>query len=428
MLSLDNKVKAMTIEMVQQQNCCVSCGFCVAVCVAQCITWKQQEGTYYPKIEHDKCVNCGKCLKVCGGVSFDYNEAFAGNVPENFWLGAYQNILSVQAKNPALLENSASGGAVTQIIKHVLKEDLYQAAFLIEGYQYDNLLCTKLFSSASALENTAKSRYLTVSHENAVRYILAHRDEKIVLVGTSCFVHSFLNLIKEYRLNRQNYLLLGLFCDKTMTYNVYEYFKQYKSLEQPLVHLYFKTKKAGGWPGNVRFAYQDGTHTDVPNTERMKVKEYFQPEACLYCLDKLNQFADLSFGDNYIEGNADKKGVSSVVVRTDVGEKVWDACRHLFHVSEDDAVELEASQHLAQRKQNLYFAQLKGIELKVPQELRITPYDEIDKCAYQRKIDMINIGKETDFFRLNKLFSIQEKKNKSFVWRIARKLKRMLKI
>ncbi|MBQ3451578.1 MAG: Coenzyme F420 hydrogenase/dehydrogenase, beta subunit C-terminal domain, partial [Selenomonadaceae bacterium] len=57
--------------------------------------------------------------------------------------------------------------------------------------------------------------------------MLENRDKKLILVGTSCFIQGILNVIAHFKLNRRNYFLAGLFCDKTMNYNVWNYFKNF---------------------------------------------------------------------------------------------------------------------------------------------------------------------------------------------------------
>lgn len=396
-----------SIEQITKKNLCIGCGVCQAVCPKECISFHKEKGMYMPVIG-DRCVTCGACLRVCSSVPIDYTDCNESN----FWQGEYRHIIKAQAKDEDLLQQSTSGGAVTQIIQHLLDKAIYESAFLVDGYHYDQMVQTKRFTKESSLKTTTKSRYLPVAQTNAVQYMLAHRDEKIILVGTSCFVHAVRKVIQRYRLNEQNYLILGLFCDKTMTYQVYEYFKQHHQCTGKLQEMYFRTKEAGGWPGNMRLVFADGGHQDLNKTERMKVKEYFQPEACLYCLDKLNQYADISFGDNYIKENHDSKGVSSVVIRSAVGEQAWKICAHLFKYHEDTIEALEQSQHLENRIENLNFSLLKGLETKVPKEILAQTDPEAYRSKYQARLKKINIGNAPSFAKMKTIFIAQKGKRK----------------
>lgn len=66
----------------------------------------------------------------------------------------------------------------------------------------------------------------------------------------------------------------------------------------------FKNKDSGGWPGNMKFYFSDGKCVFKNKSERVKIKDYFKPERCVYCVDKLNVFADISLGDNYTDQNS----------------------------------------------------------------------------------------------------------------------------
>ncbi len=55
----------------------------------------------------------------------------------------------------------------------------------------------------------------------------------------------------------------------------------------------------------------------------MRVKEIFQLKRCIYCCDKLNQFADISLGDDYVnhKGSMQVNGRNLVVLRTQEGKR-----------------------------------------------------------------------------------------------------------
>ena len=84
-----------------------------------------------------------------------------------------------------------------------------------------------------------------------------------------------------------------------MHYGVVEYFDNHKDNNGKTVkNLYLRTKKDGKWPGKVLITYTDGSKITLPSSARKNLKEYFVPERCLYCLDKLNKAGDISVGDN----------------------------------------------------------------------------------------------------------------------------------
>ena len=348
-----------TIRETTRLNLCISCNICEVICPTQAIESQEENGNYPPHIDQDKCVYCGKCYEVCPG-----KDIFWRKTKEDFsksMFGDYLDIWCAQAVDREVLKNSASGGVVTSLVMHLLKEGEYESAFLLSGYNYEHQLETLRFTSKDDFSKTMKSRYLTVSHKNAVRHLVDNPKEKMIIVGTGCAVQGVLNVLASKEITRENLLIIGLFCDKTMNYNVYKYFSGHPACDDKLMDLYFRTKEAGGWPGNVRLCKKDGSYVDLINKERMRVKDYFQPERCLYCLDKLNRNADISVGDNYIPSRKDVLGVSSCVIRTKKGKIAFDVGWNLFKIKKDTEKALVESTKLEDKKVNVKYCSIKGI-------------------------------------------------------------------
>lgn len=139
-------------------------------------------------------------------------------------------------------------------------------------------------------------------------------------------------IISMYHLEEENYLLIGLFCEGVMNYNVWNYFNDKFCKGKELSAFHFKNKESGGWPGNVKLIFADGSFKYIDKKERVKVKRYFKPERCLYCIDKLNVTADISLGDNYTGIDSSPLGSDSVIVRTSKGLEAWKAVEDIFEV------------------------------------------------------------------------------------------------
>lgn len=378
------------IKKTVERNLCISCGICAGICPKRCIELEKTNNQYIPYINDKKCTSCGICADICPVNQIaEYDES--NNNIIDYLLGNYKDILYAKTKDKKLLSEATSGGFITQMVYTLLEKGAYKSAFVVEGYNYDSQLQVKKFSYGDNLCKTTKSRYLTVSYENMIRYILKHPTEKSIIVATGCCCQGIINVIRKRKLHRENYLLIGLFCDKTMNYGVVDFFRQHSCGKgNKLTNLFFRTKATGGWPGNVRLEYSDGAYKDLPNTERMKVKNYFMPERCLYCLDKLNRNSDISVGDNYIAGNKDKFGANSIIIRTDSGMRIWNKYKEKFEYKRDDLEEFIESQHLLDKKRNYCNARIKGLykgKTKKP--------DIAYKCAIRK----IQIGKKDDVYK-----------------------------
>lgn len=391
----------MNITNVVENNLCVSCGICAGVCPKKCITSTYRNGSYQPTIDEKSCVNCGLCHKVCPGKSSDYLKLFELNgtpSPKNFWLGNWKRCLAVQTKDEEILANSSSGGAVTTLVIALLKSKLYDAAFLVDTYSHGEEIFSARYTAEDDFTSTPKSRYLTVNHSRAVEYMLKNPDAKIIFVGSSCFIQGILNIINQFKLRRENYLLLGLFCDKTMHYGVWEYFKKICGAKN-LQSLFFRNKESAGWPGDVEVGTAQQKYF-LSRKVRMRMKDFFCLERCRYCLDKLNQFADISFGDNYTKVELPapmniEKGTSNIILRTDRGVKIFEQFADKFYLHEIPAKVLIKAHNLNGRKSNFVFSEYKSAE--VGYSINIVPAKiscEIVDSAEQQNTYRTLLGKE----------------------------------
>ena len=362
----------MNITDVVENNLCVSCGICAGVCPKRCISSEYRDGRYLPTVDEKSCVDCGLCRKVCPGKASDYPKLYelsGAPVPKNFMLGNWKRCLAVQTNYEELLKLSTSGGAVTMLVLALLRSKIFDAAFLVDTYAHDEEIFSAPYTTDSDFTSTPKSRYLTVNHRRAVEYMLKNPDAKIIFVGTPCFMQGLLNVIGQFKLRRENYLLFGLFCDKTMHYGVWEYFKQICG-EKNLRRLFFRSKEQSGWPGNVELGTAQQNYF-LPRQTRMHVKDFFCVERCRYCLDKLNQFADISFGDDYtkIELPAPMervKGSSNVILRTARGVEIFEQFADKFYVHEIPARDIVKAHGLDVRKQNFVFGEYKSAQVGYP--------------------------------------------------------------
>lgn len=382
-------MKGKNITHIIDDGLCTGCGICAGVCPRNCIQMKCQGGITVPVLTETECTACGMCMEVCPAM-FEYCDWLPDKT--DFWMGPLESLIKAQTLDSNLLEQAGSGGVVTTLVQAMLDSKEWDCSFLVNTYSHKNVTESEKITKDDSFTNTPKSRYVTVSHERAIRYILENPNEKVILVATPCVVHGLLQVIEKYKLNREHYFIIGLFCDKTMTNNVYTYFEQHPASENQLAAIHFRDKNVGGWPGGIRLILQDGSHRDLPNTERKIVKEYFQPECCLYCLDKLNIFADISVGDNYIYANHDKNGISSVMIRTQKAVRIWKQHEENFVCSPDDKEKFLKSQVIVLRKKNLAYATLKSLPNVLSSDVHTPDIDDKIKEEYKEKLRKISLG------------------------------------
>lgn len=351
-----------TIRQTVHMDLCCGCGICKGICPRECISWTKKNGLYVPCIEESLCVRCGLCASVCPGLGHTYEVKETSMETVTGSAAACYNAWS---KDAELRHVSASGGVVSTIIRELLLSGKYDGVFCLDTYDYRQQLKTRLYTATEIADcwnqsNAPKSRYLPVSHENAVAYMKKNRHARLIFVGTSCAVRGLQAAIRALKLDREQYLFLGLFCDKVFHYNVISYWQNQHGNGEPLEALHFKNKESGGWPGDMKFYPQNGTPYYVPLSERTRVKEYFMPERCLYCVDKLNVCADISLGDNYTGEDESKLGSNSVIIRTQLGAEAWAMAKEQIESRPVKVEAIQKAQYLEGRLNNLYFGDVKA--------------------------------------------------------------------
>ena len=321
---------------------------------------------FFPVVDAEKCVKCGLCASVCPGLTA---APATGDKPLDAMYGTILASYNAWSRDEVLRHVSASGGVVTTLVTELLRKDRYDAAFSLDSYSYGEQLKTQKLSVKDIPDSWEessfpKSRYLPVSHEKAVQYILENPDQKLILIASPCSLRGLQELLRIRRLDRENYLFIGLFCDGVFNYNVYDYYADHFGEGKQLTALHFKNKESGGWPGNMKLFYADGSTRYLDKKERAGLKEYFMPERCLYCADKLNVCADLSVGDNYTGMDSSPLGSNSVLIRTERGQTAWEAACDSLEFHPFPASALEKAQYLSGRAKRFYYAALKQSKME----------------------------------------------------------------
>lgn len=390
-----------TIEKITvDKGLCVSCGICSGACSVACISFDKDRGQYLPRIDHDRCVHCGVCADVCPSSvkGEDYRRYAQINGcewrEEEFLWGTHRGCFSAYCKDTGIREKAVSGGIVTLLVSRLLSRQEYDAAFLVGENQYERQVESERYTADMRLDGTPKSRYVPVSHAETIRYMRSHPEEKLIITGTSCAVHGILRAIDRLQLKRSNYLLLGLFCDRCERDSIVDYFKDRRP-EKKVTGFYFRTKEQVGWPGNMKIEYADGENEFIPSKYKKRMNDEFQLKRCLYCFDKLNQFADISFGDDWVnrEKSLEVNGKSLVVLRTAAGESAFQTVHEDLAFESVLLEEIRREQGIVMREKNCSYAVLARQELGTDwYGFLKTEISSETRTDYMRRCESIEIG------------------------------------
>lgn len=386
-----------TIEKTVDNNLCCSCGICKAVCPKFCIEYKKNMGQYVPIIDKEQCIKCGLCLELCPGIHTNYKQIYKNlgqEYPKDIFVGNYIYCLNAFSRDEQIRKNGTSGGVITNIIQYLLKEKKYECAFLVDTFNYDKQVDVNKYDCIDDYKNISKSRYVSVSQANLIKHIIEYPTEKIIVVAVGCTVYGITKIIQKYKLNRNNYLILGLFCDNSLSYYIFDYFNQNNQLKD----LYFRNKEKSGWPGDVKLILKNGEEKYYPAKKRQEVKRYFQLERCCYCIDKLNQLADISIGDNYTSHNKDIKGTNSLIIRTQQGKQIVEEMRDKIESYPISIEEIYQAQKIDIKKKQVDNIKIlyKNTNISVCDDITSDSRQINNKNTklYKRKLKDIGIGKQ----------------------------------
>ncbi|MGM0404978.1 MAG: Coenzyme F420 hydrogenase/dehydrogenase, beta subunit C-terminal domain [Thermoplasmatota archaeon] len=395
----------MYVENIRKSNLCLSCEICDAVCPVGAVCMEYDSGQFLPKIDEDKCIDCGLCLKLCPGkvpgskkFSKDFEKALTGRYIETY---------SAFTKDPGILYESTSGGTITQLILKLLEDDEYDGAFVLNFHKFSSTPARlTLAKNKDDVKAASKSKYVPASVFNIIKTLEEHQSPNYIIVGTPCQITGIKNYIREKNIDDEDLLFFGLFCDKTLNFNLLKYFEyRFAKKEENIVRLDYRNKEKNGWPGDVKIYFDSGRELIVDRSERTHVKDYFQLERCLYCLDKLGREADISFGDCYIEGK-DHPGRSNIIIRTEKGKDVWESYKDHFEWEKVSMGSIQRSQNISLKKKNLEFRRvLKGESSSNEVKKELTKVRKQIKLGRESEFRKIERTAESPDFKTYKLMA-----------------------
>ena len=174
----------MNIETAPQFHKCTSCQMCATICPTSAISIETINGFYTPNVDTDKCIDCGKCVSVCAKCAEIID---IDNKP--------RKVIAANAKDNAILYNSASGG-IASTIAYIT----YERGYKVYGAKYDIESGKTLHMQASCKEDIcsfAGSKYMQSLCEEAYEKILHNPKDKLVFFGTPCQVYALDRLLSK---------------------------------------------------------------------------------------------------------------------------------------------------------------------------------------------------------------------------------------
>jgi coenzyme F420 hydrogenase subunit beta len=321
------------IKEVHEKGLCGECGGCVSFCSAGDIKAIEMSESGPPKYTNkDKCRSCGICYFVCPQTHVlddKLNEKFKFKPP----MGNYKKIASIQASSKEVQTAGTDGGAVTAILTYLLDNKLIDGAIVCKKEGPFNrkpfLATTKddLLEAAGSHYDISHQlikldKYTTFIPTNVkLKDLINSEILNIAIVGTPCQIHS-IRKMQELRILPAHIVkyALGLFCNLNFSFDN----KAREDLERKF-----------------NFSFNDVTKINIKENLILQLKndkkiniafnelyEIARP-ACFACRDFSNIYADISFG-----GLGSKDGYTTTIIRTEIGEEIYDSALKEGYVKE----------------------------------------------------------------------------------------------
>ena len=290
---------------------CTFCGACEAACPVHAIRISDHE------IHYDDCSNfldlCPICYDICPHTEPLLMEAlrFVSDAPRRREaLGYYREVLFAQSVDSKLREASHSGGVVTTLLMQGLKDGLIDSAVISESEPNSPLKLAPQISLVpddvlSAVDSKFSPSSVAKAFGSAVR---EYGRAKIAFVGVP---HQILAIRKleawEHKIMDSLEVTIGLFCLWIFSLdNLLNYLAGRLGVD---IHEIVKI--------DLTDTYRVYTAKGVFKVPILEIMSHVMNK-CRTCMDFTSELADISVG-----GASPLQGWSTVIIRTEKGEKIF---------------------------------------------------------------------------------------------------------
>lgn len=300
---------------------CTGCGACCKVCPQDCLhLFPDQYGFPYPEID-GKCINCGCCDLICP-VLHKYRSIS-------------QTAYAAWSRDEEIRMRSSSGGVFTLLAKRILSDmgSVYGAVYTEDfSVRHERISNVKKCNGAKYVQSDLDNTFYSIKED-------LENGRSVLFSGTPCQnagLKSFLQ--KDYR----SLICVDFICHgvpSPLAWRSYIKFREKRDTKSGFIRDINLRSKKSGWSHydySVEFTYSDGARYLVPNSEdiymKMFVNDYINRLSCSACVFKgENRCSDITLGDfwgiwDLYPDMDDNKGVSSVIVSTEKGDRLIKDC------------------------------------------------------------------------------------------------------
>lgn len=314
-----------TIELLKKEHC-TGCKLCGDICPVKAIDFYfENDGFWYPKINHEKCFGCSLCYKKCPSI----NDI---NTPNQSVLKCY----GAKTKNEKVRFDSTSGGFFTELASKWIDDGgIVVGAAYKESHQ---VFHTKASNKADIVK-LRQSKYVQSDTNGIYKKTkkFLDSDKKVLFCGTPCQVEALLLFMGK---NNNNLVTLDFVCCGICSPGIYNLYL--KGLEQKykskVNKVWFKNKEEGWGRIGTRIEFSNGKHYFRVGSRDLFMTSFVTDalsmrlscEECKY--RKLPHNSDIMLGDFWGIDKVnpafdDNMGVSAVLINSKKGLDSFDSVK-----------------------------------------------------------------------------------------------------
>ena len=286
---------------------CTSCGACILACPNSHIKFIEGKPKR-PKRTLD-CVSCSTCYDACYMLRRDLIQDIEARIlgwGEKGSIGIYKRLLAARTTEQSIEKACQDGGIVTALLIYALSENLIDGALVVarDGW----MPVASIAKTKGEIISSAMTKYGIAPILKELRAaVVDHGLSRICVVGSPCHIQSIRYLQhRNLPLASSVKFTIGLFCRENYDYHCIEQKVKGKGLNIEEIDKFDVSEEFN--------VYASGKKLSFPITE---VKSCV-PKHCLICEDFTSELADIAIGSD-----GSPEGWSTVIVRTEEGEKVF---------------------------------------------------------------------------------------------------------
>ena len=313
---------------------CRVCGACILACPNSHIRFIEGKPCR-PKRTLD-CVSCTTCYDACYMLRPGLMEDIEGSIVgwgQKESIGIYRRILAARTRAQNVQEACQDGGIVTSLLIHALDENTIDGALVVgrDGWQP----VASIAETRGEVISSAMTKYGATPILKELRAaVVDHGLSRISVVGSPCHIQSIRYLQhRNLPLASRVKLTIGLFCRENYDYHCLEDKVRERGLNIEEIDKFNVAEEFDIYAGGKRLSF--------PITE---IKGCV-PRHCLTCEDFASELADISIGSD-----GSPEGWSTVIVRTEQGEKVFSALERSNAIETKPMQNLDYLKEIADRK------------------------------------------------------------------------------